>query len=95
MDYDDSLYLSTNDFIELFNNQSLFEELLVDSATSPSITHRAGVSTPEAAAVSERGVAFAATGTLLVESLRRALSGCRLLTSNADVYVTNARPLFE
>jgi hypothetical protein len=92
MTYPDSLYASTADLRVQFHNQTLFEEAAVSLGVDG--TGLGVASTP----LSERGVAAAATGTVLLEALRNAVRDCSLLSTSADrcerTAVGSARDLF-
>jgi hypothetical protein len=63
--YDDPLFSTTREFIQAYNN---FSEVLSEDSQNVSF-----------AAVTDRGVAAAAVGTLLTTALQQALGTCRVI----------------
>lgn len=97
MTYEDSLFWTTQDLAQRFANQSYFIDSLpfvlggdavadalaaaAAAGSNATIALPIGVGSSETVRLSERGVAAAAAGTLLVEALRTAVKDCQVLAA--------------
>ena len=81
MTFSDAVFGSTRDFVQQFQNTTLFEEQ-ENSTSTPSwqlVGMGSGMET-----LTERAVLAASAGTLLTEALQRVLKGCTVSTTDAD-----------